>query len=187
MEIGKATGVTLRTFRPLCNGRNERVSRSVGQGMRKIVVAGAVVLVAVAAFVLVWFQPQKLVMDDTVVEEAPATATTVTLLRGTLGDRAHHASGRVKVQRLADGSYALRLEGLDVENGPDLYVYLTPAAADAPNGAIDDGAVSLGRLKGNKGDQTYVVPASADLGKHRTVAIWCKRFSVVFGTAALSA
>ena len=185
MEIGKATGVTLRTFRPVRNGWNAGVSRGVALSMRRIAVAGGVALAAVAAFVLVWFQPQKLVLDDTVVEEAPAA--TVTVLRGTFGDRAHHASGDVAVQRLADGSYALRLDGLDVENGPDLYVYLTPAAADAPNDRIDDGAISLGRLKGNKGDQTYVLPASADLAKHRTVAIWCKRFSVVFGTAALSA
>jgi len=41
-------------------------------------------------------------------------------------------------------------------------------------------------LKGNKGDQNYVLPASADLGKYRAVTIWCARFGVNFGTAPLS-
>jgi hypothetical protein len=41
-------------------------------------------------------------------------------------------------------------------------------------------------LKGNIGDQNYELPANADLAKYRAVTIWCKRFSVNFGTAPLS-
>ncbi|HWL37219.1 MAG TPA: DM13 domain-containing protein [Frankiaceae bacterium] len=170
----------------------------------------AVLAVAGAVFVAVWFQPQKLFLDKTVNDALPAGAEDVTatpsgsaaptsagatpaapratvLSRSMLGDRAHHASGTVRVLRLADGARVLRLEGLDVENGPDLYVTLAAAAPDAPNGAYDSDYVSLGRLKGNKGDQTYAVPGSVDLTRYKSVVIWCKRFSVAFGTAPLTA
>jgi hypothetical protein len=51
---------------------------------------------------------------------------------------------------------------------------------------FDDGEwVELGRLKGNKGNQSYAVPAAAELDRFRSVSIWCKRFSVSFGAATL--
>ncbi|MGH7510801.1 MAG: DM13 domain-containing protein [bacterium] len=46
--------------------------------------------------------------------------------------------------------------------------------------------VELGKLKGNQGDQNYDVPADLDLTRYRAAAIWCKRFSVNFGTAPLT-
>ena len=42
---------------------------------RRAAVVGALVAVALAAFVLVWFQPQKLFIDDEV-DQAVPTATT---------------------------------------------------------------------------------------------------------------
>lgn len=52
---------------------------------------------------------------------------------------------------------------------------------------LDDGAyVDLGALKGNEGNQNYAVPPGTDLDALRTVTIWCERFSVSFGAAALS-
>jgi len=49
----------------------------------------------------------------------------------------------------------------------------------------DAGFVDLGVLKGNIGDQNYVLGSDLDLAKYRAVSIWCKRFSVNFGAAAL--
>ncbi|MDH3497546.1 MAG: DM13 domain-containing protein, partial [Gemmatimonadota bacterium] len=48
------------------------------------------------------------------------------------------------------------------------------------------GFVGLGGLKGNVGDQNYDIPAGTDLTRYRTVTIWCRRFSVNFGSAPLS-
>ena len=151
--------------------------------------------VGLGVFVAVWFQPQRLLTDDTVHDPLPVAtapgpdgappAAPVVLASAMLGDRAHHASGDVRVLRLADGSRVVRLEGLDVENGPDLYVTLAAAAPDAPDAAYDSEYVSLGRLKGNKGDQTYAVPAGVDLSRYASLVIWCKRFSTAFGTAPL--
>lgn len=46
--------------------------------------------------------------------------------------------------------------------------------------------MELGELKGNIGDQNYVIPAGVDLSRNRNAVIWCKRFGVGFGVATLS-
>jgi hypothetical protein len=73
----------------------------------------------------------------------------------------------------------------DTDNGPDLYLYLSPNGADGDEAAFDDGHLSLGRLKGNLGDQNYEVPAEADLARYHSVVIWCDRFNSAFGAASL--
>ena len=95
------------------------------------------------------------------------------------GDGFHMASGQVKVLQIPDGTQILRVENLDVTNGPDLYVYL----------ATDTTAkdfVSLGRLKGNMGNQNYPIPENIDFEKYNKVLIWCQAFSTLFGSSKLS-
>lgn len=92
-------------------------------------------------------------------------------------DGIHNAEGVAKVIAL-DGTNVLRLENFKATNGPDLYVYL---ATDRSGSDI----VNLGRLKGNIGNQNYPIPAGTDLAKYNTVLIWCKAFSVLFGSAQL--
>ncbi|MGQ0638243.1 MAG: DM13 domain-containing protein [Nitrososphaerota archaeon] len=94
------------------------------------------------------------------------------------GDGIHNAEGISKVISLEDGTSILRFENFKSTNGPDLYVYL----------ATDDGAtdfINLERLKANNGNQNYNIPDGADLSKYDTVLIWCKQFSVLFGSAEL--
>jgi len=93
-------------------------------------------------------------------------------------DGIHNAQGIAKIIPLDDDNNILRLEGLMATNGPDLYVYL----------ATDKSAsdfVDLGRLKANNGNQNYNIPLGTDLSKYDTVLIWCKAFSVLFGSAEL--
>jgi hypothetical protein len=81
----------------------------------------------------------------------------------------------------------LRFEDLDVTNGPDLHVILTPvAAASSRDDVHAPGYVDLGGLKGNKGDQNYDVPLDLDLEREWTVVIYCVPFHVIFSTAPLS-
>lgn len=94
------------------------------------------------------------------------------------GDGIHNAEGIVRVVYLEDGSDVLRIEDLQATNGPDLYVYL---ATDKQ--AFD--FVDLGRLKANNGNQNYDIPDGTDLSKYDTVLVWCKSFSVLFGSAEL--
>jgi hypothetical protein len=49
------------------------------------------------------------------------------------------------------------------------------------------GAVDLGRLKGNIGNQQYAVPEGVDVAAGATVVIWCRAFSVNFAQADLRA
>jgi hypothetical protein len=96
-----------------------------------------------------------------------------------VGDGIHNAEGIAKVILLQDGNSILRLENLHVTNGPDLYVYLSPdkSASDF---------VNIGKLKANNGNQNYEIPAGTDLSKYDTVLIWCRPFSVLFGSAELT-
>jgi len=61
-------------------------------------------------------------------------------------------------------------------------------AADDAKDAVSvqrAGFIDLGVIKGNIGDQNYTLSGDVDLAKYRAVSIWCKRFSVNFGAAAL--
>ncbi|MGW6691519.1 DM13 domain-containing protein [Streptomyces sp. NPDC054961] len=113
-----------------------------------------------------------------------------TVAQGTLISHEHTTTGTAKVIRLPDGSHILRLENLDTSNGPDLRVWLTdaPVKEGVPGWTVfDDGTyVSLGKLKGNKGDQNYEIPAGVNTADYSSVTIWCDRFDVSFGAAALA-
>lgn len=181
-----------------------RVTRK--QRWSAVVVAG----LAVAVAGLLWFKPWALWVDETVNEALPSANTTsqapttgappsasatpspsgpVTVAQGSFISHEHATTGTVKVVRLADGTHTLRLEGLDTSNGPDLRVWLSDAPVKegkAGWGVFDDGKyVNLARLKGNKGDQNYPLPADVDWSKYPSVSIWCDRFDVSFGAAAL--
>ena len=96
-----------------------------------------------------------------------------------VGDGIHDAQGIAKAIPVEGGANVLRLEDLVVTNGPDLYVYLSTdkSASDF---------VNLGRLKANIGNQNYPIPDGTDMSKYDTVLIWCRAFSVLFGSAELT-
>ncbi|WP_435771006.1 DM13 domain-containing protein [Nocardioides sp. SYSU DS0651] len=134
-------------------------------------------------------------LTDTVVPSASADQQTrVQLASGAFIDAEHGTSGEATIFRRSDGSRYLRIEGLDTSNGPDLHVWVTdqPSGGDCEGcrdswGIYDDGDyVRLGELKGNQGNQTYEIPADADLAGMRSVVIWCDRFNVAFGSAAIA-
>ncbi|MGK5521873.1 DM13 domain-containing protein [Micromonospora sp. URMC 107] len=166
-----------------------------------------VVLAAGSAFGLYWFQPWKLVTDAEVdealssVEPTPApvgSATPATAApagpvlvgRGDFVTHEHDTSGSARIVRRPDGRHRLELVGLATSNGPDLRVWLTdqPVRSGTAGWRVfDDGRwVELGRLKGNRGDQGYDIPADVDLTGLTSVSIWCKRFAVSFGAAPLT-
>ena len=93
--------------------------------------------------------------------------------------RFSYGLGELKVLQIPDGTQILRFENLDVTNGPDLYVYLS-------KDTTADDFVSLGKLKGNMGNQNYPIPENTDLEKYNIVLIWCQAFSTLFGSSKLS-
>jgi electron transfer DM13 len=108
----------------------------------------------------------------------------VLLARGGFEPVAHSVRGTATAIRRAAGGRVLTLTGFEVDNGPDLRVYVVVGPA-RDESEVDD-FVDLGALKGNKGDQQYDLPRDLDLGRHSTVVIWCRAFSVNFARAPLS-
>lgn len=170
-------------------------------GHKRLTGSTIVLGIGLLIFVLIWFQPQKLFIDTSVAERLPSarpdgerpaakgTAPKETapkgIASGSFRALAHRATGTATIFRLADGSYVLRLEDLDTENGPDLRVYLSEATASAQGREFAEDFVDLGALKGNRGDQNYEIPGGVDVSRFRSAVIWCRRFTVGFGVAPL--
>ena len=73
--------------------------------------------------------------------------------------------------------------------GPQLHVYLVPGKVTG-NAAVKKLVAAkkftdLGALKSIKGNQSYTLPKGAK-AKGGSLVIWCDKFDVVFGAAALS-
>ncbi len=101
-------------------------------------------------------------------------------------DSFHRGEGTATIYRGPDGSHLLRLEDFSVTNGPDLRVLLSrhPDPMDRHE-ARDDGYIQLDKLKGNRGNQNYPIPADEDPAEYNSVIIYCWPFSVVFSVAPL--
>ena len=166
----------------------------------KTVMTAGLVIVAAAGWYV--FRPERLFVNTTVDEPVPAAtpavaatpgestsrdASPVSLAEGRFHSNAHETSGSASVLELGGGRRVLRLSDFSTSNGPDVRVYLV-AAPDVNDDATVNtaGFVELGALKGNRGDQNYEIPPSVDLAKYQTVTIWCRRFSVNFGSAPLA-
>jgi hypothetical protein len=108
------------------------------------------------------------------------------LSEGMFHSVAHETQGTATVYQVG-GKQVLRLSGFRTSNGPDVHVLLVAAKDAADSDMVNDaGYIDLGSLKGNVGDQNYEIPADTDLSKYQACTIWCKRFSVNFGTAPLA-
>ena len=122
------------------------------------------------------------VIDESMNDTVRLSESNNSLISGSfigVNDGIHNARGTAKLVPLKQEDLnVLRLENLKVTNGPDLYVYLSTdkSASDI---------VNLGKLKANNGNQNYNIPPGTDLTKYDTVLIWCKAFSVLFGSVEL--
>jgi hypothetical protein len=108
----------------------------------------------------------------------------VLLGRGSFESVAHPAEGTATTIRTAAGARVLTLTNFEVDNGPDLRLYLVAGPA-RDESEVDD-FEDLGALKGNKGNQQYELPRGLDLERYSTVVIWCRAFSVNFARAPLT-
>ena len=127
-------------------------------------------------------------MPDTVMDEAmPEGAGPVIVSVGEFvdADAFHQGTGTATIYQLEDGSHVLRFENFEVTNGPDLHVYLTNHADPQSQADVMQGAIDLGSLSGNVGNQNYEIPAGTDVSQFNTVVIYCQPFHVIFSTASL--
>ena len=78
----------------------------------------------------------------------------------------------------------LRLESLDIQNGPDLRLYVVPGTDQT---SPSDDSLYLGELRGNIGNQTYDLPVDfSPTPGDWTVLVWCEAFSVEFVAATVT-
>ena len=152
----------------------------------KLVIPTAVVAALVAWYA---FRPERLWVNRHVDEALPTTQGGLAaqpLESGRFYGILHPTGGTATIFQMGDGTRVLRLTSFSTSNGPDVHVYMV-AADDAKDAATvqQAGFIDLGVLKGNIGDQNYSLGSDLDLAKYRAVSIWCKRFSVNFGAAAL--
>jgi Electron transfer DM13 len=175
----------------------------------RLSISAAVLGIGLVVFVLLWFEPQKLFLNQTVNEAIPSAAPPaagadagegsgeqagsgsgtvtgpLTLASGAFRSLEHSTSGEALLIELPDGSHILRFENLDTSNGPDLRVYLSEIPASDDWHAYGVRFVDLGALKGNLGSQNYRIPKGVDVSTYRSAVIWCRRFTVGFGVAPL--
>lgn len=95
------------------------------------------------------------------------------------GADGHAGQGTATLIESEDGDRVLTLTGFDVDAGPDVNVYLSESTAGI------DGAVDLGDLKGERGDQEYEIPADVDLTRFEDLVLWCIPFTTRIATAEL--
>jgi len=122
--------------------------------------------------------------SDDVMTPGMSAADAVVISSGEFEDEdfIHKGSGQATIYRLGNGSSVLRLENLDVTNGPDLHVLplKDPEGRDKSQGYLD-----LGGRKGNRGNQNYGIPDGEDLSSYKSAMIYCQPFHVIFSIAEL--
>jgi hypothetical protein len=91
-------------------------------------------------------------------------------------DAIHWGKGSVEIIETADGPLLSFGEDVEIAQGPDLFVYLSPNAADEELGDF----ASLGTLKANEGAQVYNLPDNYE--DYKTVVVWCRAVGITFAT-----
>jgi Electron transfer DM13 len=89
---------------------------------------------------------------------------------------AHPTTGAATVYEDAAGLRTLVFENFKTDAGPDLRIYLS----------TDLKATTFTEIskKVENGNTMYTIPKDLDLKKQANVVIWCKQFSVLFGSAS---
>lgn len=97
------------------------------------------------------------------------------------GQDGHSGSGKATVVQLPGGQRTLTFTDFDVSPGAKVEVWLTTGPDETQDKIV------LGGLKGNRGNQQYTVPPSADLNRYSTVVLYCIPFTVRIAVAPLRA
>lgn len=87
-------------------------------------------------------------------------------------------SGTAKIYAVGN-EIKLALEGFSSSNGPNLMVYLSKEKEPI-------NFINLGDLKATGGNQLYDIPSTVKDGDYKYALIYCKRYSHLFGSAALN-
>jgi hypothetical protein len=132
-------------------------------------------------------------LRDVAMEQVPDAEGKSAVARGGFihadpSDPVHWGKGRLTVYRERDGAHLIHLEpDFEVGPGPRFHVYLVDRADVRSNADFRASqSLDLGRLRAFKGSQNYGVPREVDVGRFKSVVIWCKEFNVLISPATLA-
>ena len=170
MDVEMAEEVTERVMETVAEVMTDAMGAQVAEGAMAEMMKAEVAEKVMADMMEEQFGPMKLRVGEFMDQDA-----------------LHRGSGTATIYQTGDGSLLLRLENLDVTNGPDLRVLLaTHPEPDRRNDLEERGYVHLGKLKGNKGSQNYPIEdPNVDPDTVGSVVIYCMPFHVVFSVATL--
>ena len=98
----------------------------------------------------------------------------------------HPTSGRAILVERDGGGYEVRFEDFTSDDGPDIFIYLSTAEEPQTDAAIKNARnENLGPRKALSGNQSYILPEGVSPDEFKSVAIWCRTYSVMFGAAPL--
>lgn len=184
---------------------NKDACIQLSSDMKKLtkIILAIILIVGLGWLAFGFFGIQSLFTDNKVDEEIPASVSSLIsdgatdsdqqlLGKGTFqqGDSTYTISGNAFLSQIK-GKQNLTFTDFEVTNGPNLYVYAVKASStenDTVKDAVGNGDfISLGELKGNLGDQNYVLEAAFDPAEYQVISIWCQRFGKNFGSVSLVA
>ena len=117
---------------------------------------------------------------EPVVEPEPAVFVPTVISAGEFygADDFHFGSGTALIIETEPGVYVFRVENFSVQNGPDLFMYLS-----TNSGGLSEDTLNLGVLKATDGSFNYDIPPGTDISQFQSAIVWCREFAVLFATA----
>ena len=94
-----------------------------------------------------------------------------------IGLNGYSVEGTAILERSAEQAVLVLDDDFRAQNGPGLFVYLSPNSTNVTGG------ISLGELKAQSGRQTYDIPDNVNPEDFNHVLVYCQPFRVPFGTA----
>ncbi|MEM7770336.1 MAG: DM13 domain-containing protein [Cyanobacteria bacterium P01_E01_bin.6] len=147
--------------------------------MKRIIVS----IMSSAAIALTGFG--GLAIATTSVQATPDTKN-VTLSSGNFVtvDAGHPTTGTATIVNENGQKYVELSGSFSTASGPAVYIVLHRNSSVARNINQQD-YVTLAPLQNTSGAQRYRIPDNVDLNAYNSVAIWCERFNITFGYAAI--
>jgi hypothetical protein len=137
--------------------------------------------ISILCLTFIVFACSKAVVEPVVVNQAPPPEVVNGKVetKGDFKNGAHPTSGKVSVvtDKTDPNKKYLSFTDFKTDAGPDLYIYLAEDTKAT-------GFISVSKLD-KTGTFTLDIPANAKLDKQKYVLIWCKSFTVLFGSALL--
>jgi hypothetical protein len=112
---------------------------------------------------------------ENVSETIPSNLTVIS--QGSFIGAAHTVTGVVKLSKDASGKKYLVFDNFNTQSGPDLRIWM----AEDLSGKVYSEITSTVK----NGTYSLQIPSDVDTSKKTFVLVWCKQFTVLFGSAAL--